>query len=891
MFKKINKPLIITILLFSIASIAFFFWKQKSEVTISVLDAIPTTSALVFESQSTSPIWEKLTQNTSFWPILSKIDRIKDINNQMQWLDSIFVNKPELKSLLSQRPMALALHETNDGLSFLFVVAIKNDFPEYELESTLNNLYSGRFTIIEQNNSKKNAYLLVDSKTKESYAFAYEKGLFIGSFSKELLDLSIKQIDNPANLSSTASFTKVKKTCGSSVDGNLYINFDTFSNVISSYSSDEYKDTLSAFFENFGGFSALDVMVRQKEIVLNGYSESSDSLSFLNHLLGHNALKNTLINILPYSTKIMLHFGISSFEEYWLETNDLEPIVNLEKKYGINVYQDLIPYLSGELALCITDSQEDAIFVAANNNSAKIKSFLDNLSSKVGVSSNETIENVIIKELKIKNFIPTVFGNCFSDISRFNYALVDQYLLVANDKSTLERMIRFYHSGRTLDMNENFKSFQNNLSETANITLFVNIRDNLNLLNKYISPQFLYHLNRNQSVVNEFEALSIQFTSMNDLIYTTAYINHNPDYKEESLVVWKLNLDAPISGKPHIVEDYLTKKYNVIVFDTENKMYLISPDGEIYWKKQFSQPPISDVFVVDFFKNGKTQYLFNSENYLQLIDRNGNNVKGYPVKLRSNATNGISVFDYNNRKDYRILISCADKLTYNYEISGREVDGWQRPRSMDIVSKPIERLIAADKDLIIITDINGGVKIVDRRGQIRIQPIGKIEKSNHTDFYVNKTNSKGLILTSDKTGKLLYISGSGQMSTTDFGNYSPDHFFLYEDFNQDKTMDFIYLDGNKLRIFDRLKKDLYSQTFKEEIVTRPVFFNITKNKRLLGIVSESAQEIYLIDKNGKMIVSSGLSGETPFAVGSLQNNDEINLVTGIENTVFNYLIY
>jgi len=40
-----------------------------------------------------------------------------------------------------------------------------------------------------------------------------------------------------------------------------------------------------------------------------------------------------------------------------------------------------------------------------------------------------------------------------------------------------------------------------------------------------------------------------------------------------------------------------------------------------------------------------------------------------------------------------------------------------------------------------------------------------------------------------------------------------------------------------------------------------------------------------------MTISSGLTGETPFAVGSLHDNDEINLITGVGSTVYNYMIY
>ena len=138
---------------------------------------------------------------------------------------------------------------------------------------------------------------------------------------------------------------------------------------------------------------------------------------------------------------------------------------------------------------------------------------------------------------------------------------------------------------------------------------------------------------------------------------------------------------------------------------------------------------------------------------------------------------------------------------------------------------------------------------------------------------------------------MLYISADGVLNRTDFGTYSEKHFFLYEDFNGDQDPDFIYLDGQDLHVFDRYKKELFSHHFDVEINTKPVFFNITRNKRLLGIVSEKTREIYLIDRKGNMIENSGLIGETPFAVGSLYDDQKINLITGVGSALFNYAIY
>jgi hypothetical protein len=57
-------------------------------------------------------------------------------------------------------------------------------------------------------------------------------------------------------------------------------------------------------------------------------------------------------------------------------------------------------------------------------------------------------------------------------------------------------------------------------------------------------------------------------------------------------------------------------------------------------------PIMGSVQQLDFYKNGKLQYLFNTAEKIHLIDRNGNYVERYPIALRSPATSPLALFDY-----------------------------------------------------------------------------------------------------------------------------------------------------------------------------------------------------------------------------------------------------
>ena len=308
------------------------------------------------------------------------------------------------------------------------------------------------------------------------------------------------------------------------------------------------------------------------------------------------------------------------------------------------------------------------------------------------------------------------------------------------------------------------------------------------------------------------------------------------------------------------------------------------------WKKKLVQTPISDIAQVDYYKNGKIQFLFNTEDNLYLIDRKGRFTGSYPIRINPAATNGLTLFDYNKRKDYRILIAQADKRIYNYTLKGKQVRGWRKPKLQNIVADKIQRLIANNKDYIIITDVDNRVYVVNRRGNTRIKVPSDFKKARNSLFYVNRTNSKGIILTTDRKGRLAYLSSSGTVRYTSFGNFSPEHYFLYEDFNNDGWKDFIFIDNRKLLVFDKFKKILFQYTFHSNIVTPPVFFKLGKGKKVLGVVASGEKTIYLFDKNGNTLVSKGLVGETPFTVGSLKNNREVNLVTAAGKVLYNYRI-
>ena len=746
--------------------------------------------------------------------------------------------------------------ETNDMDSLISYA--NSFFPESEqIQSLLNNgIYGQDSTCFRDANC---ACLFSTAAS----GWLIKKGNKIIPYSDNgLVDEIENQLNNPNKIYAHPDFQKVQATLGNSVGTHMYLNYS----LLNAYGLPDFPKDVRPVVERFAngidGMAAFDVLTKPEVLVLNGYSFPADSSS-LKPLKYQRPVHNSIVNVLPFNTRLMLHYGMSDFASYWEEFADKQKIELFNKTYNTDVEEQFVNSLS-EVAFCEISKSLTPVFVARMNDPAVVIQFMDRISSKFGVIESASTQGYVLKRLTIKEFVPTIFGEMFNPIKNCSYAIVDQYLVISNDFSALQDIISCYRSGRTLDLSENFKTFQNNMLESANVSLYVPCAND--------------------------KVFSMQFAADKDLVYSCMSLRKIGMTKEESNVQWKANLDAPLKGKPYIVSGLTSQTNNVVVFDAQNQMYLIDSDGHVLWNRQMPETPLSDVKEVDYFRDGKRQFLFNTANFLMLVDRNGEPVEGFPKRLLAEASNGLSVFDYDGSKNYRVMLCGTDRFVYNYDLRAGEVEGWNRHRTDVLVYKPVQHLVADNKDFIIVTDSEGTVRILDRQGRIRIPLVGDLKKSQAADLYENRTNHKGIILTSDEVGNLLYIAFDGGLARTDFGGFSDSHFFLYEDFNGDNDPDFIYLDGKELQIFDRFKKVLYSHEFDAMIQTKPVFFDLSRNKRLLGVVSENAREIYLIDSKGSMIRNSGLVGETPFAVGSLHGNNEINLLTGVGNSLFNYLI-
>jgi hypothetical protein len=340
--------------------------------------------------------------------------------------------------------------------------------------------------------------------------------------------------------------------------------------------------------------------------------------------------------------------------------------------------------------------------------------------------------------------------------------------------------------------------------------------------------------------------------------------------------------------------NHQTLQNEVFVQDLRNNIYLINQVGRILWKVQLTEPINSEIFQVDYFRNGKLQLLFSTQNTLYLVDRNGNFVDKYPVKLRSPATCGVSVFDYDGTHEYRLFIACEDRHVYAYTKEGNLLSGWEFETSEGEVSQPVEHFRIGNKDFIVFGD-RFKTYILDRKGNTRIGVETYFPRSARNTYLLDlpRDGSGPALVTTDTAGRVYFLGFNGKNRTLEPSmHYTDKHYFDYRDLNGDGKPELIYLEGNTLTVYKSDMSRLFTRDFESTTLSRPLSYQFSATDRKIGVVSPSENRIYLINPSGDLYAGFPLQGNTHFSIGNFGDTlSRFNLVVGSsDNFLYNYRV-
>jgi WD40 repeat protein len=313
----------------------------------------------------------------------------------------------------------------------------------------------------------------------------------------------------------------------------------------------------------------------------------------------------------------------------------------------------------------------------------------------------------------------------------------------------------------------------------------------------------------------------------------------------------------------------------------------VNAAGRVLWKVPLRERITGTVYMIDFYRNGKYQILFSGKNYLHLLDRNGNYVERYPVKLRSPATNSIALFDYDNNLNYRLLIAGEDKIVYAYDKNGNTVKGWTPFRTNGTVTSEICWFRVSGKDYIVVSD-ESSLYFIDRQGNKRLSLKEPVTKARNSAIRLTPGRDPSVVCSSPD-GTIQHIYFDGSVKKFDIVKLSGDHSFDIFDVNGDGFGEYVFIDAGILYLYNHNRTAMFKRDFGSKDLGGPISFIFSASDRKIGVFDINKNLIYLINEEGVTMNGFPLKGASMFSIGKFSDNSGWHLVVGgTDRFLYNY---
>lgn len=140
---------------------------------------------------------------------------------------------------------------------------------------------------------------------------------------------------------------------------------------------------------------------------------------------------------------------------------------------------------------------------------------------------------------------------------------------------------------------------------------------------------------------------------------------------------------------PFQVKNSGTGETNLLAQQSNYYLSLKEESGKGIWSIPFSEPLCGAVESIDYYNNGKIQFLFAAGSKIYLLDRLGRFVGGFPVDLGKQIVLGPSAYDFTGAHGYSVVVLHADNTIGMYNIHGVCPDQWKGIASDEkIISLP-----------------------------------------------------------------------------------------------------------------------------------------------------------------------------------------------------------
>jgi outer membrane protein assembly factor BamB len=900
--------------------VLFFLIRRMNRITpVEVLESVPEDAIVLAEDIDYEYLTRTFFPKNRIWIDFVNTTGMNRLDSMVNRIISRIGSNEQINDLLLKKGLSLSLHLIGrDQLVPLIYIPYAASHSDNDFEQLMLSMLEGETMVNHRNYETETLFDVsgVPGSLPGRFSFACVGGICLLSPSSILVEEAVRTIHSDTDLSLDPDLQMVRKTAGRYVHANIYINYRKLNLLFYPFVSHPNWERLQVL-TGLASWGEVDLDIKDDAFILNGMTHADPASSFLLNAFGDQpAVRIELYEVMPSGISCFLHLGIGDrsrfmegMKEYFIREGTWEEIEaerqRIDGLYGIDPLTDLMSVLDDEMAWFalegITGSPEEEILVIETRSQSEtnnvvmrwIEQYLEvhafDMQSLLHLYRLDDQTSFKIYRLPDPFFRDLPPGRLFN---RY-FTILENYLIFGPSVDALSRVIYQNVLHKTFVSDPVFKEMSDYMAGHSNVTLFIKPYPYLEYRQGVLSDSFAGRMSSLELFLRRIPGLIIQYSPEDGLFYQNISCKYTSQIREKALTVWESLLDTTVSMKPALVVNHNTSEKEIFIQDEGNTVYLINSTGRILWKQKIESPILSEVYQIDFYKNGKLQYLFNTREKIHLIDRNGNYVERYPVTQRAAATNPMALFDYDQNKEYRIFVAGEDRHIYVYDKEGNIVPGWAFRKTESTVNREIQHFRIDGKDYIVAAD-DIKTYFLNRRGRERIETDKRVTVSRHNLFTLdmNIREGKPRWITTDTSGNVVAIYQDGTVNTLLKQNVTPDHYFRMQDMDSDGIPEFIFAEGDELTVTRQDGKRIFSFRVRERIGNPPDIYKFSASDIKIGITDKPRNRIYLINSDGSLYEGFPLEGSTRFSIGYFAGSDSrFNLIVGSTNNfLYNYSI-
>jgi hypothetical protein len=852
---------------------AYSYYSFLKQPILPLTHAAPNETVVMLRSGSIAGFIEK-SRASGLGEVLQAAGAEAEVsfNHMAAVVDSLSQRDVVFEEIFNQNPFILSVVAEQDASPGLLISVEIRGKSLHSLEKRILSAYNENQLLIADKIDKYPGVSRIESGEKSIWYYL-ENGIFTLGFDPGLVAQSLEALHSDHPLTMNKHFARLDDASGKKVDAVLFLRND----LLFRYSLTNKLLKNIRMDEFLHSWSALDMLIGKEKITLSGFT-LADSSSWLAGQLPLNSGSN---NKFPGEYTRAYSISLSNPDLYFTDEGLDDTLQFADRGRGsFNIFRikDHLSSWMGNSASLLTEvkhgSQKSPLVLIDSRNADSTR---NSLSPFINFAASP------LPKIRVRGIFDRLFGEQFArEDSAYCMVVPNRFLLSPSS----DLLLKYETLLETHSAKSSSQIPSGLINEKGNLLLYFSAADLYNELTASgDKPSMLW-----TSFLKACEHILLQYSGGDSMIYTQGSVVFNPlastkgALAENRLPIDSLFIEADTTNAPAqgiepeedskrsdiAIEGYAYAPVvlpgqkggqKVVFVSDQEKVTVFDDKAKQLWQFRCKGKPGGGIFEVILPENGKRHYLIVTDAWFHLLGMDGKEVKNSPQKLPGGNSGTASLFDYDRKRDYRLIYPGKDGKVYNITLKGDELPDWSKPQNENLVQQPLF-FRSMGKDYLMFLNAQGKLSITDRRGKSRIQVPDIFRQSLQAGVFENKTNSKGLFLSASKDGRLAYITAQGLISYSGFGDFGHNPWFEYLDFDGDNSMDFLFAGNGKVGIYSRMKKEILVYQKKGAEFGRPFIYSPSSGIQWIVIREKgSGNIIFFKDKNSKPSVLK-LSSDT-----------------------------